>query len=202
MVIVRQALECAMDPFFVSAAVVALAEIGDKTQLLAVALAARYRKPAPIVLGIFCATLLNHGAAGAFGVGLANLLGGAGLRWALGLGFIAMAAWMLVPDRLDHDKPPSRRLGVFATTLMVFFLVEIGDKTQIATVALAAQYKALGAVVFGTTLGMMIANAPAVYLGDAVSQRLDMRLMHGVASVIFLVLGVLVLASGDFELPA
>ena len=180
-----------MEAFLISTGVVALAEIGDKTQLLAIVLAARFRKPLPIVLGILAATLLNHAAAGALGVWLANLIGPQGLRWILGISFIAMAVWTLIPDKYEDDKAAQSRLGVFGTTLIAFFLLEIGDKTQIATIALAAKYHALASVILGTTLGMMLANVPAVLLGNIAAKKLNMRIVHTVAAVIFLVLGVL-----------
>ena len=183
-----------MEAFLISTGVVALAEIGDKTQLLALVLAAKYKRPLPIILGILIATLLNHAAAGYVGAWVAHAVGAELMRWILGLSFIAMAAWMLVPDKLDdnNDTQPAR-YGVFLTTFMVFFIVEIGDKTQIATVALAAKYASLVAVVGGTTLGMMLANVPAVLLGEVAAKKLPMRLVHGVAAAIFALLGVLVL---------
>jgi putative Ca2+/H+ antiporter (TMEM165/GDT1 family) len=188
-----------MEAFLVSTGVVALAEIGDKTQLLALVLAARFRKPWPIILGILVATLLNHALAGAAGAWIANLVGPAAMRWILGLGFIAMAAWTLVPDEFDEEKDGAAgRFGVFGTTLVAFFVVEMGDKTQIATVALAAKYGSLAAVVSGTTLGMLLANVPAVLLGEVAAKKLPMRLVHGIAAAIFLVLGVSVLlGAGD-----
>lgn len=183
-----------MQAFLVSAGVVALAEIGDKTQLLALVLAARYRKPLPIILGIVVATLANHALAGAVGVWIAAAIGPTAMRWILGLSFIAMAAWTLIPDKLeDAANPPPPKLGIFGTTLVAFFLLEMGDKTQIATVALAAKYSSLIAVVAGTTLGMLLANVPAVLLGEAAARKLPLRVVHGVAAAIFLVLGVLVL---------
>jgi Ca2+/H+ antiporter, TMEM165/GDT1 family len=182
-----------MEAFLISTGVVALAEIGDKTQLLAIVLAARFRKPLPIVLGILAATLLNHAAAGALGVWLANLIGPQGLRWILGVSFIAMAVWTLIPDKYEDDRQAQSRLGVFGTTLISFFLLEIGDKTQIATIALAAKYHALTAVILGTTLGMMLANVPAVLLGNVAAKKLNMRIVHTIAAVIFLALGVAVL---------
>ncbi len=186
-------MNVALEGFLVSTGVVALAEIGDKTQLLAMLLAAKYRKPLPIILGILVATLLNHALAGLVGAWLAATIGANAMRWILGLSFIAMAAWILVPDKADglEEKPP--RFGVFVATLVAFFLVEIGDKTQIATVALAAKYASLAAVVAGTTFGMMLANVPAVLLGEVAARKLPMRLVHGVAAAIFLALGVLVL---------
>jgi putative Ca2+/H+ antiporter (TMEM165/GDT1 family) len=183
-----------MQAFFISAGVVALAEIGDKTQLLALVLAARYRKPLPIILGIVVATLANHALAGAVGVWLAAAIGPTAMRWVLGLSFIAMAVWTLIPDKLDDEtNPPPPRLGIFGTTLIAFFLLEMGDKTQIATVALAAKYSSLIAVVAGTTVGMLLANVPAVLLGGAVARKLPLRVVHGIAAAIFLALGVLVL---------
>lgn len=181
------------DAFLISTGVVALAEIGDKTQLLALVLAARYRKPLPIILGILVATLANHAVAGALGAWIASALGENLLRWILGLSFIAMAGWMLIPDKLDDEGDKPARYGVFLTTLIAFFLVEMGDKTQIATVALAAHYASLIAVVVGTTLGMMIANVPAVLLGEVAAKKLPMRIVHGVVAVIFVVLGVVIL---------
>ena len=183
-----------MDAFLVSTAIVALAEIGDKTQLLAFILAARFRRPWPIVLGILVATLANHAFAAAVGTWLTTLMGPQTLRWVLGLSFIAMAAWTLIPDKLDEDEARLPRLGVFGATLVAFFLAEMGDKTQIATVALAAQYQALVAVVAGTTLGMMIANVPAVLLGDRIATRMPVKLVHGIAAAIFLGLGIATLA--------
>ena len=183
-----------MDAFFVSTAIVALAEIGDKTQLLAFILAARFRRPWPIVLGILVATLANHAFAAAVGTWLTTLMGPHNLRWVLGLSFIAMAVWTLIPDKFDEDEARLPRLGVFGATLVAFFLAEMGDKTQIATVALAAQYQALVAVVAGTTLGMMIANVPAVLLGDRIATRMPVKLVHGIAAAIFLGLGIATLA--------
>ncbi len=183
-----------MEAFLISTGIVALAEVGDKTQLLALVLAARFRKPVPIILGILVATLLNHALAGAVGAWIADLLGPSMMRWILGASFIAMGIWTLVPDRYDDDDSPAvPRLGVFGTTLIAFFLLEMGDKTQIATVALAAKYTSLVAVVAGTTLGMMISNVPAVLLGEVAARKLPMRLVHAVAAGIFFVLGGLVL---------
>jgi putative Ca2+/H+ antiporter (TMEM165/GDT1 family) len=182
-----------MEAFLVSASIVALAEIGDKTQLLALVLAARFQRPAPIIAGIFVATLVNHAFAGAVGAWITTALGPNVLRWILGLSFIGMAIWMLVPDKIDEDKSKTARFGVFGTTAIAFFLTEMGDKTQVATVALAARYSAFYAVVAGTTLGMMIANVPAVLLGDRVTKMMSIRLVHGVAAVIFAVMGVMAL---------
>ena len=183
-----------MDALLVSTAIVALAEIGDKTQLLAFILAARFRRPWPIVLGILVATLANHAFAAAVGTWLTTLMGPHTLRWVLGLSFIAMAVWTLIPDKFDEYEAMRPRLGVFGATLVAFFLAEMGDKTQIATVALAAQYQALVAVVAGTTLGMMIANVPAVLLGDRIATRMPVKLVHGIAAAIFLGLGIATLA--------
>jgi putative Ca2+/H+ antiporter (TMEM165/GDT1 family) len=184
----------ALQALAVSTGVVALAEIGDKTQLLALVLAARWRRPLPIILGILVATLLNHALAGAVGAWLAAAIDPQAMRWILGLSFLAMAAWILVPDKADDEAAAREpRHGVFLATLVTFFLVEMGDKTQIATVALAARYDALGAVVAGTTLGMMLANVPAVLLGEAAGRSLPLGAVRGVAAVIFAVLGVLVL---------
>jgi putative Ca2+/H+ antiporter (TMEM165/GDT1 family) len=184
-----------METFLVSTGIVALGEMGDKTQLLALLLAARFRRPGPIVAGILLATLANHAAAAAVGGWVAAQLGPTLLRWVIGGGFVLMAAWMLVPDNLDDDElrtGPSR-FGVLGTTVVAFFLAEMGDKTQIATVALAARFPDLWAVVAGTTLGMMIANVPAVFLGERVARAVPMRLVHGVSALIFAVLGVLTL---------
>lgn len=182
-----------MESFLVSTGIVALAEMGDKTQLLSLVLAARFRRPAPIIWGILVATIANHAFAGAVGAWVTTVLGPDLLRWILGLSFIAMAIWTLIPDRLDDAESQTARFGVFGTTVIAFFLAEMGDKTQVATVALAAQYSAFYAVVAGTTLGMMIANVPAVLLGDAVTRRVPIRLIHGIAAVIFAALGVLAL---------
>lgn len=185
-----------MEAFLVSTGLVALAEMGDKTQLLSLLLAARFRKPWPIVAGIFVATLANHALAGAVGAWVTNLLGPGTLRWILGGSFIAMALWMLVPDKLEDGETDSQgsHLGVFATTVGAFFLAEMGDKTQVATVMLAARFHAWASVVAGTTLGMMLANAPVVWFGDRLVRRVPIRLVHGVSAVIFLALGVAALA--------
>jgi len=184
-----------MEAFLVATGVVALAEIGDKTQLLALVLAAKYRKPVPIILGILVATLVNHALAGAAGAWISAWVGPDAMRWILGLSFIAMAAWTLVPDKYDDDQEQAAapRFGVFGTTLVAFFLLEMGDKTQIATVALAARYDSLIGVVAGTTLGMMLANVPAVLLGEVAAKKLPMHIVHRIAAGIFLVLGVSVL---------
>ena len=183
-----------MEAFLVSTGVVALGEMGDKTQLLAMLLAARFKRPAPIILGILVATLANHALAGAVGNAVALALGPDVLRWVIGLSFIAMAVWMLIPDKVDAEAAAGHpRFGVFGTTVVAFFLAEMGDKTQIATVALAARYESLLAVVTGTTLGMMLANVPAVFLGDRIARSVSMPLVHGVVALIFAVLGVLTL---------
>lgn len=190
-----------MEAFLVSTGVVALAEIGDKTQLLAFILAAKFRKPVPIVLGIFVATLLNHAFAGAIGSWAITLVAPETLGWVLGLSFIGMAIWTLVPDRFDEAEVPVAQSGVFGATLVAFFLAEMGDKTQIATVALAAQYHVFSAVVAGTTLGMMIANVPAVYLGDRVANRVPVRLVRSIVAAIFVIIGVATLVgTGTGEL--
>lgn len=183
----------ALEPFLVSTGIVALGEIGDKTQLLALLLAARWRRPVPIILGILAATLLNHALAGLVGDTVARLLGPDVLRWVIGLSFLAMAGWMLVPDEIDEAEAEAGRFGVFGTTVVAFFLAEMGDKTQIATVALAARYTELVQVVCGTTLGMMLANVPAVLIGEKAATRLPMRLVHGISAAIFAVLGVMTL---------
>ncbi|HLU18574.1 MAG TPA: TMEM165/GDT1 family protein [Pusillimonas sp.] len=184
-----------MQAFLVSTGVVALAEIGDKTQLLAFVLAARFRRPWPIIAGILCATLLNHGLAGALGSWITSMVQPSTLRWVLGASFIAMAAWVLIPDKIDEEEISSAsRLGVFGTTLIAFFLAEMGDKTQVATVALAANYAAVTSVVLGTTLGMLIANVPAVLIARKFVERIPMRLVHTLAAVIFLLLGILTLS--------
>jgi len=182
-----------IEAFLVSIGVVTLAEIGDKTQLLALVLAARYRRPVPIILGILVATLANHALAGAVGVWISAMVGPVGMRWILGVSFIAMGIWTLVPDKVDAGRESTPRLGIFGTTLLAFFLLEMGDKTQIATVALAAKYSALTAVVAGTTVGMMLANVPAVLLGDVAAKKMPMRVVRGIAAAIFLALGISVL---------
>ena len=181
-----------MEAFLVATGVVTLAEMGDKTQLLALVLAARFRRPWPIVLGIFTATVVNHALAGALGSWLTQVLGPQVLRWILGGSFIAMAAWMMIPDKLDDgDTPQAARFGVLGTTVIAFFLAEMGDKTQVATVMLAARFThALLPVVMGTTLGMMLANAPVVWLGERIVRTVPIKLVHGISAAIFVVLGV------------
>jgi Ca2+/H+ antiporter, TMEM165/GDT1 family len=178
-----------MEAFLVSTGIVALAEIGDKTQLLSFILAAKFRKPLPIVLAILVATIANHGFAAAIGAWITSMLGPQVLRWVLGISFLAMAGWTLIPDKFEEDDAKLAKYGVFLTTLIAFFLAEMGDKTQVATVALAAQYNAFISVVAGTTLGMMLANVPAVYLGGRIANRFPVRLVHVIAAVLFAILG-------------
>jgi len=182
-----------MEAFLISTGVVALAEIGDKTQLLAFILAAKFRKPVPIITGILVATIANHAFAGALGSWVTSMVAPTTMRWILGISFIAMAIWILIPDKFEEDDAKLARYGVFGTTLIAFFLAEMGDKTQVATVALAAQYQSLIAVVAGTTFGMMIANVPAVLMGDHVAHKTPVRLVHAIAASIFAVLGVMTL---------
>ena len=192
-----------MEAFLISTGIVALAEIGDKTQLLAFILAAKFRKPWPIVAGILVATVANHAFAGALGAWIMATVGPQIMRWVLGLGFIAMAVWTLIPDTFEEDDAEAANranYGVFGTTLVAFFLAEMGDKTQIATVALAAQFSAFYAVVAGTTLGMMIANVPAVLLGSRIANRIPLRLVHGIVALIFAVLGVATLLGAGEKL--
>ena len=186
-------MEDRMEAFLLSSGIVALAEMGDKTQLLSLLLAAKFRKPVPIILGILVATLFNHAFAGAVGTWVQQTVGPDLMRWILGASFIAMAAWMLVPDKLDDTGTGAARFGVFGTTLIAFFLAEMGDKTQIATVALAARYDAFFQVVTGTTLGMMIANVPAVLLGERITRVVPIALVHRIAAAVFAVLGVMAL---------
>src|SRR5882724_6760224 len=174
-----------MEAFFVSTAIVAIAEIGDKTQLLALMLAARYRKPVPIILGIFCATLANHALAAWVGAEVATWIGADAMRWVLAVTFIVMAGWCLIPDKADDGPQAARQAGAFLATMVAFFLVEIGDKTQIATVALAARFQSLVLVTAGTTIGMMLANAPVVFFGDAIAKRLPLRIVRAVAAALF-----------------
>lgn len=170
----------------------ALAEVGDKTQLLSFVLAARLRKPWPIIAGILVATLANHLLAGSVGVWLAQLAPGALLPWITGLVFVGFGLWALHPDSLD-DEPAMHRAGAFVTTCIAFFIAEMGDKTQLATVALGARFDALAAVVTGTTLGMMIANVPAVLVGEALAQRLPLKAIRLAAAAVFIVTGILTL---------
>ena len=186
-----------MEAFLTSTGIVALAEMGDKTQLLALILAARFRKPWPIVLGILVATLVNHALAGAVGAWITTVIGPDLLRWILAGSFIAMAVWMLIPDKIDdEDTGASPRWGVFGTTVVAFFLAEMGDKTQIATVMLAAKFNAYVWVVAGTTLGMMLANAPVVWLGERMTRLVPIRTVHVVSALIFVGLAVAALVWG------
>lgn len=183
-----------MEALLISTGVVALAEIGDKTQLLAFVLAAKFRRSGAIILGILVATLLNHGFAGAAGTWLSAILSPEILRWILGVSFLLMAIWTLIPDKLDDDETgTAAKYGVFMTTLIAFFLAEMGDKTQIATVALAARYDAFVTVVLATTLGMLIANVPAVLIGKRMAGAIPVTLVHRIAAAIFAILGVLTL---------
>ena len=180
-----------MEPLFVSTGVVALAEIGDKTQLLAFILAARFKKPVPIILGILAATIVNHGLAGALGAWITSAISPQILRWVLGLSFIGMAVWTMVPDKIeDEETQVAMKFGVFGATLITFFLAEMGDKTQIATVAMVAHYAAPLMVVMGTTLGMLVADVPAVFLGDKFANKIPMKLVHSIAAAIFALLGI------------
>ncbi|XYJ10267.1 TMEM165/GDT1 family protein [Telluria sp. B2] len=179
-----------MDAFLVATGIVGLAEIGDKTQLLAFLLAARFRRPLPIVAGIFVATLLNHAFAAAVGALVSELLGPSVMRWVLGLSFLGMAVWTMIPDEVDETEASLAKFGVFATTVLSFFIAEMGDKTQVATVALSARYQDIVAVVAGTTFGMMLANVPAVYFGERIANKIPLTLVHGIAALIFAGLGI------------
>ena len=179
-----------MEAFLISTGVVALAEIGDKTQLLAFILAARFKKPLPIIAGILCATLVNHGLAGALGAWITSVVSPEIMRWVLGLSFIGMAIWTMIPDKIEEEETQvARRLGVFGATLITFFLAEMGDKTQIATVALAAHYSTPLMVVAGTTFGMLLADVPAVFIGNKFASKIPMKLVHSIAAGIFALMG-------------
>lgn len=179
-----------MESLLVSTLVVAIAEIGDKTQLLAIILATRFKKPVPIILGILVATLANHALAATAGYWVADFLSGAWFKWAIAISFVAMAAWALIPDKADDEEAGGAgRYGVFLTTTIAFFLVEMGDKTQVATIALAAHYNTVLTVAAGTTLGMMIANAPAVFLGEELVKRVSLKATRMAAALVFLALG-------------
>jgi putative Ca2+/H+ antiporter (TMEM165/GDT1 family) len=189
-----------VEALFVSTGVVALAEIGDKTQLLAFILAARFKKPWPIIAGILCATIVNHGVAGALGAWITSAVSPEILRWVLGASFLAMAIWTMIPDKIEEEETQvAKRFGVFGATLMTFFLAEMGDKTQIATVAMAAHYAHPLLVVVGTTLGMLLADVPAVFLGDKLANRIPMKVVHAIAAVIFAALGVATLLGAGSE---
>jgi putative Ca2+/H+ antiporter (TMEM165/GDT1 family) len=177
---------------------VALAEIGDKTQLLAFILAARFKKPLPIIAGILVATLINHGLAGALGAWITSVVSPDIMRWVLGGSFIGMAIWTLIPDKIEEEETQvAKQLGVFGATLVTFFLAEMGDKTQIATVALAAHYGTPLLVIAGTTLGMLLADVPAVFVGNTFATRIPMKLVHSIAAGIFAVMGLLTLFQVD-----
>ena len=180
-----------MESLLVSTGVVALAEIGDKTQLLAFILAARFKKPLPIILGILAATVINHGLAGALGAWITSNISPEVLRWGLGASFIGMAIWTMIPDKIEEEETlVAQRFGIFGATFITFFLAEMGDKTQIATVAMAAHYSAPLMVVIGTTLGMLIADVPAVFAGDKLANKIPMKLVHSIAAAVFAVLGI------------
>ena len=190
-----------MESLLVSTGVVALAEIGDKTQLLAFILAARFKKPLPIILGILVATVFNHGLAGALGAWITTAVRPDILRWILGLSFIGMAVWTMIPDKIEEEETQvAQKFGVFGATLITFFLAEMGDKTQIATVAMSAHYAAPLLVVIGTTLGMLIADVPAVFVGDQLAHKLPMKLVHTVAALIFALLGAATLLGAGSKL--
>ena len=184
-----------LEAFAVSTGIVAIAEIGDKTQLLSLVLASRFKRPWPIVAGILLATLLNHAAAGAIGAWLLQLVGEDRMRWILAVSFLAMAAWALVPDKLDEKDEITPTGGIFWTTAVLFFFVEMGDKTQLATVALAARFDSLAAVVAGTTLGMLLANVPVVWLGDSIMRRVPLKAVRIVAALLFVAMGIAVVAT-------
>jgi len=199
--VLRPALDHHMEALFISTGVVALAEIGDKTQLLAFILAARFKKPVPIIAGILCATLINHGLAGALGAWITSTVSPDILRWILGVSFLGMAVWTLIPDKIeDEETQIAHRLGVFGATFITFFLAEMGDKTQIATIAMAAHYASPVLVVIGTTLGMLIADVPAVFVGDKLAGRIPMKLVHGIAAALFALLGVATLLGAGASL--
>ena len=187
-----------LDSLFISMGVVALAEMGDKTQLLAFILATRFRKPLPIIAGIVAATVVNHGLAGALGAWISSFMSPQVMRWGLGLSFIGMAVWTMTPDEIEEEETRvAKRLGIFGATFVTFFLAEMGDKTQIATIALAAHFAVPFMVVVGTTLGMLLADVPAVVVGNRFAAKIPMKLVHSIAAVIFLVLGLLTLIEVD-----
>lgn len=190
-----------MEALFLSAGVVALAEIGDKTQLLAFMLAARFKIPLPIIAGILCATLLNHGLAGAVGAWIMTTFSPDLLRWVLGLSFLGMALWTMIPDQIEEEEPQgAKQCGVFGATLITFFLAEMGDKTQLATVAMAAHYASPLLVVIGTTLGMLLADVPAVFVGEKLAAKIPMKLVHSLAALVFAFLGVATLLGAGVAL--
>lgn len=190
-----------MESLLVSTGVVALAEIGDKTQLLAFILAARFKKPLPIIIGILAATVINHGLAGALGAWITSTISPEVLRWVLGASFIGMAIWTMIPDKIEEEETQiAQRFGIFGATFITFFLAEMGDKTQIATVAMAAHYSAPLMVVIGTTLGMLIADVPAVFAGDKLANKIPMKLVHSIAAAVFALLGVATLLGAGSKL--
>jgi Ca2+/H+ antiporter, TMEM165/GDT1 family len=190
-----------MEALLISTGVVALAEIGDKTQLLAFILAARFKKPIPIIAGILCATIINHGLAGALGAWITTTVSPDILRWVLGISFIGMALWTLIPDKIEEEETQvAKKLGVFGATFITFFLAEMGDKTQVATIAMAAHYASPLLVVVGTTLGMLLADVPAVFAGDKLANQIPMKLVHSIAAAIFAVLGVATLLGAGARL--
>lgn len=190
-----------LESLLISIGVVALAEIGDKTQLLAFLLAARFKKPFPIIGGILAATIVNHGLAGAVGAWITATVSPSVLRWVLGVSFLAMAAWTLIPDEIEQDEAKlAKGMGVFGATLVTFFLAEMGDKTQLATIALAAHYGTPVPVVVGTTLGMLLADVPAVFVGEKLAKRIPMRLVHSIAAAIFATLGIATLLGAGTKL--
>ena len=190
-----------MEALFISTGIVALAEVGDKTQLLAFILAARFKKPIPIILGILVATIINHGLAGALGGWIITYVNPAILRWVLGLSFIAMAIWTMIPDKIEEEQTQvAQKLGIFGATFVTFFLAEMGDKTQLATIAMAAHYGVPHLVVMGTTLGMLIADVPAVLMGDKLTNKISMKWVHSVAAAIFIFLGVATLLGAGKKL--
>ena len=187
-----------LESLFVSTGVIALAEIGDKTQLLAFLLAARFKKPVPIILGILIATIFNHGLAGALGAWVTQAVSPEILRWVLGCSFIGMAIWTLIPDKIEEEETQiAQKFGVFGATLVTFFLAEMGDKTQLATVFMAAHYQSAILVVIGTTLGMLIADVPAVFIGNKFANKIPMKLIHGVAALVFAAMGIATLLKID-----
>ncbi len=188
----------ALESLLISTGVIALAEIGDKTQLLAFLLAARFKKPVPIILGILIATIFNHGLAGALGSWVTQAVSPETLRWILGASFIGMAIWTLIPDEIEEEETKiANKLGVFGATLITFFLAEMGDKTQIATVVMAAHYQSAILVVMGTTLGMLIADVPAVFIGNKFASKIPMKLIHGIAAAVFAIMGIATLLKID-----
>lgn len=187
-----------MESLLISTGVVALAEMGDKTQLLAFILAARFKRPVPIILGILLATILNHGLAGALGAWITAVVSPTLLRWILGLSFIGMAIWTMIPDKIEEEETRvAKQIGVFGATFMSFFLAEMGDKTQLATIALAAHYVTPIFVVIGTTLGMLIADVPAIFVGNKLAEKIPMKMVHTIAAGIFAIIGVLTLSGID-----